>query len=282
MANSLAAQTRRAKLDQFVDSEGYDSLDDLIAATMSDRMRIIPMSISSVPRSGFALEFVNGEDLKAIIDRGHLFIAQPPLYKVSRGKSEQYLKDERALENYLIAGGIEEAVFKLSSGEERAGADLLNALDSGLERAVEAGDEESFRWLCHCHSEVIGAHEEPADTAATRSFVGAPRVLRGVRGADQRRQTRGRAHGGRRAGDRGRQAHRARPRRRVGERRLGGGDRPRPDEPPGPGRGPALAPCPGAGPGAGRPPPPPRWAKAKSDDTANAATNTTAVRKERE
>ncbi|MBV9233976.1 MAG: hypothetical protein JO030_08035, partial [Candidatus Eremiobacteraeota bacterium] len=39
-----------------------------------------------------------------------LFIAQPPLYKVTRGKSEQYLKDERALEDYLIAAGLEDAV----------------------------------------------------------------------------------------------------------------------------------------------------------------------------
>jgi DNA gyrase subunit B len=67
--------------------------------------------------------------MRDIIDRGHLYIAQPPLYKVARGKSEQYLKDERALENYLIAGGIEEAVFKLSSGEERAGADLLRLVE---------------------------------------------------------------------------------------------------------------------------------------------------------
>jgi DNA gyrase subunit B len=67
--------------------------------------------------------------MREIIDRGHLYIAQPPLYKVARGKSEQYLKDERALENYLIAGGIEEAVFKLSSGEERAGTDLLRLVE---------------------------------------------------------------------------------------------------------------------------------------------------------
>src|SRR5262249_40872300 len=40
--------------------------------------------------------------MRALINRGHLFIAQPPLYKVARGKSEQYLKDERALEDHLI------------------------------------------------------------------------------------------------------------------------------------------------------------------------------------
>jgi len=59
-----------------------------------------------------------------IIERGHLFIAQPPLYKVKRGQSGQYLKDEDALENYLIDAGLEDAVLTLGSGEERAGADL--------------------------------------------------------------------------------------------------------------------------------------------------------------
>src|SRR3974390_1726175 len=45
--------------------------------------------------------------MEELIKRGHVFIAQPPLYKVSRGKSEQYLKDERALEDYLIVTGLE-------------------------------------------------------------------------------------------------------------------------------------------------------------------------------
>jgi DNA gyrase subunit B len=64
-----------------------------------------------------------------LIERGHLYIAQPPLYKVTRGKSEQYLKDERALEDYLITTGLDEAVLKLASGEERAGPDLRRLVE---------------------------------------------------------------------------------------------------------------------------------------------------------
>jgi DNA gyrase subunit B len=62
--------------------------------------------------------------MEELINRGHIFIAQPPLYKVNRGKSEQYLKDERALEDYLISTGLEDAVLRLASGEERTGLDL--------------------------------------------------------------------------------------------------------------------------------------------------------------
>ena len=67
--------------------------------------------------------------MREIIDRGHVYIAQPPLYKVSRGKSEQYLKDERALEDYLVDTGVEGGVLRLASGEERAGQDLRAILD---------------------------------------------------------------------------------------------------------------------------------------------------------
>jgi DNA gyrase subunit B len=59
-----------------------------------------------------------------IIERGHLYIAQPPLYKVTRGKSEQYLKDERALEEYLVDVGLDEASLALNSGDVLTGADL--------------------------------------------------------------------------------------------------------------------------------------------------------------
>ena len=67
--------------------------------------------------------------MEELIKRGHIYIAQPPLYKVARGKSEQYLKDERALEDYLIMTGVEEAVLRLASGEERAGEDLRKLVE---------------------------------------------------------------------------------------------------------------------------------------------------------
>ncbi len=62
--------------------------------------------------------------MRPVIENGHLFIAQPPLFKVKRGQSEQYLKDERALEDYLVETGLEGASLQLANGEVRAGADL--------------------------------------------------------------------------------------------------------------------------------------------------------------
>jgi DNA gyrase subunit B len=67
-----------------------------------------------------------------LIERGHLYIAQPPLYKVSRGKSSQYIKDESAFEEFLIGTGLEEASLTLTSGEVRAGQDLRGVVDDAL------------------------------------------------------------------------------------------------------------------------------------------------------
>jgi len=64
-----------------------------------------------------------------LIERGHIYIAQPPLYKATRGRSEQYLKDERALEDYLLDAGLDEAVLRTRNGAEHAGADLLAILN---------------------------------------------------------------------------------------------------------------------------------------------------------
>ncbi|MBI1238096.1 MAG: DNA topoisomerase (ATP-hydrolyzing) subunit B [Alphaproteobacteria bacterium] len=62
--------------------------------------------------------------MPALVEAGHLYIAQPPLFKVTRGRSERYLKDERDFENFLITEGATGAKFALHSGEEVAGSDL--------------------------------------------------------------------------------------------------------------------------------------------------------------
>jgi DNA gyrase subunit B len=75
-----------------------------------------------------------------IIEGGYLYIAQPPLYKVSRGKSEVYIKDETALEDYLIAQGVEGAILRLPNGEEIAGQDLGRVVEAArnFKRILEA------------------------------------------------------------------------------------------------------------------------------------------------
>jgi DNA gyrase subunit B len=72
-----------------------------------------------------------------LIERGHLYIAQPPLYKASKGRSESYLKDQAALEEYLITEGTNDASFKAGNGEVRLGQDLLNIVRDAV--SFEAG-----------------------------------------------------------------------------------------------------------------------------------------------
>ena len=54
--------------------------------------------------------------MRELIVNGHVFIAQPPLYKLKKGKLERYIKDEKSLEDYFLAGALEKASIKDSSG----------------------------------------------------------------------------------------------------------------------------------------------------------------------
>ncbi len=72
-----------------------------------------------------------------LIEGGYLYIAQPPLYKVARGKSEVYLKDQAALEDYLVEQGLEGAVLQLGDGSQISGADLARVVDEARQvRAI--------------------------------------------------------------------------------------------------------------------------------------------------
>ncbi len=66
-----------------------------------------------------------------IIRAGHLFIAQPPLFKVAKGRSEVYLKDQQALDRYLVDAGLQGRVIETAGGA-RGGADLRALVDSAL------------------------------------------------------------------------------------------------------------------------------------------------------
>ena len=158
--------------------------------------------------------------MRQVIENGYLFIAQPPLFKVKRGQSEHYLKDERALEDYLIEAGLEGASLQLASGEVRAGADLRALVEEA--RAMR-------RLLTGLHSRYNRAAVEQAALAgALRPLANADdpkaRRARGPRRADERHRRRNRARLDRPG--RGERL-RADPR---GARRAAGGD-PRPGPP---------------------------------------------------
>jgi DNA gyrase subunit B len=65
-----------------------------------------------------------------LVEDGHLFIAQPPLYKVKRGSQERYLKDEKSLEDYLISEGLEDTVLVTGDKAIRAGGDLRDIVET--------------------------------------------------------------------------------------------------------------------------------------------------------
>jgi DNA gyrase subunit B len=64
-----------------------------------------------------------------IIEKGYLYIAQPPLYRAVKGKSQRYLKNDSALEDYLITGGLDGAVLQLANGQQLGHSDLRRVVD---------------------------------------------------------------------------------------------------------------------------------------------------------
>ncbi len=117
--------------------------------------------------------------MRELIDRGHIYIAQPPLYKIKRGSSEQYLKDERALEDYLIDTGTDDAVLTTRDGVAHAGEDLLQIVKQAREivHAIEGLNTRYNRSLIE-QAAIVGGLDAEALLDPARTATVIERVVR--------------------------------------------------------------------------------------------------------
>lgn len=105
-----------------------------------------------------------------LVDKGHLYIAQPPLYKVAKGKTETYLKDQRGLEDYLIDSGLEGCTLVLGSGEVRAGKDLRDVVEQarGISKVMDDLHSRYARFVVE-QAAIGGAFEQSLLLSADRA-----------------------------------------------------------------------------------------------------------------
>ncbi|GEO80286.1 DNA topoisomerase (ATP-hydrolyzing) subunit B [Pararhodospirillum oryzae] len=112
-----------------------------------------------------------------IVERGYLYIAQPPLYRARRGTSEQYLKDDREMDDYLIASGLDEAVLVTGAGAQVGVGELRHLVDRArLARAALMSMSRKVPWMLLEQVAIAGAFHPEILADPTRAQEAATRV----------------------------------------------------------------------------------------------------------
>jgi len=130
--------TERSRLDRMLSSKEIGTMIQALGTSIRDDFnieklryhKIVIMTDADVDGAHIRTLLLTFfyRHMRQIIDNGHLFIAQPPLYKVAKGRSEVYVKDDAALDDYLVEAGVAALVLETAKGA-RSGADLKTLVD---------------------------------------------------------------------------------------------------------------------------------------------------------